>query len=553
MAAGRRLSDEEVQALRDEARGLPKDVSFRPFCEEHARLLGCHPTTIYRAIKPVLPRKRKRRADKGASRTLDEEIFLDLASLVTRFDYDAELAIDTVNANRVRDGRPAIELHPETLRRQLREAGVSRRLNARDLRVHRRWEAERPNELWQIDSTVSAHYYIDTDDTIGYEAPVQLNKTKAGNGLPRVWLIGIVDDHSRVQWGRFYTANSALAWRDLIIRAGRKGAFGDELEWPAYGIPEAIYSDQDSAMKSGVMTRTLDLLGIERKLAKPSTPHETNAQAKGKTERGLGLILQGFEKTARGQRFASLERMNEALRHHLIWKNNRIHSETGVVPFERFLQATELVMLPPREILRRVLYKEVERTIRSDVSIKLEGKTYQLPRRAPFVDHIDRKVQVLYFEADLSKITVVLDGEEHEIEAVEAQPDTAGDYHQAETPASVRLKRELLKRDLSHIDTHAVHEYRTQRDRRIYAVGRPEIEHPITEQAFAPVLVRRGKAVDRAQRAGVIATPPTDSERAALTALFGDRKEIPEDELKQWIESRRGGTGDTRTARAEGA
>ncbi len=553
MAAGRRLSREEIQALQEEARALPPGTPLRAFAEEHARLLSCHPSTIYRVVQTAVRRKRKRRADAGQSRLISEEHFNVLGGMVTQWDYDAQLAIDTLNANRARAGEPLLEIHPETLRRALREAGVSRRDNAQDLRVHRRWEASKPNELWQMDSTVSASYYIDTDDTIGYEAPVVLNKTKAGNGLPRVWLIGIVDDMSRVTWARFYTANSALAWRDLLIRAMREGAFGPEQEWPAFGLPEKVYTDQDSAMKSAVMTRTLELLGVERMLALPSTEHETNAQAKGKVERALGIILHGFEKTARAKRFTSLEEMNQSLRQYLIWRNNSVHSETKAAPFERFLTADSLTLLPPRELMARVLYKEVERVVQSDVAIKLEGKVFQLPRRAPFVDHIGKKVQVLYFEADLSKITLVLGGEEHQVDAVEAVPDMAGDFHKAETPAAVALKRELLKQDLSHIDTHAVHRFRTERDPRIYAVGLPKVQHPLTTEAWSTVMIRKGKAVDRAQAAGVISTPPTDGEKAALALLFGDRNEVPEDELKAWIDARRGGQSETRTARAEGA
>lgn len=553
MSPGRRLSDEEIQVLRDEARSLPEGTSLRPFCQEHAQLLGCHPSTVYRAVQRVRPKKRKRRADTGSSKVLSDEDFTVLAALTAQYDYDAELALDTLNANRVKDGLEPVEVHPETFRRLLREAGVSRRLNAQDLRVHRRWEASKPNELWQMDSTVAMHYYIDVDDTVGYEAPVALNKTKAGNGLPRVWLIGCVDDCSRVTWARFYTANSALAWRDLLLRAMRPGSFAPEHVWPAFGVPSGVYTDQDSAMKSSIMVRTLDLLGIKRMLAERSTEHETNAQAKGKVERALGTLIQGFEKTTRGKRFTSLEEMNQALAAHLRWKNNRVHSETDVAPFERFMEADELVMLPPRELMARVLYKEVERMVQPDVAIKLEGKVYQLPRRDPFVNFIGKKVQVLYFEADLSKITVVLDGEEHQVDAVEAVPDAAGEWQQAPTPKAVQLKRDLLEVDLSHIDTHAVHAYRNERDPRIYAMSRPKVDHPITHAAFSPVMIRRGKAVDRAQQAGIIGTPPSEADKAALTLLFGDRKEIPEHELTEWIDARRGGNTDTRTARAEGA
>lgn len=545
MSRGRRLTDAERQELRREARGLDANASIRPFCDEHAKLLGCHWSTVYRTIQADLPTSRKTRSDAGTSRSLDEQTLGDLAAIVAQYDYDAELAIDTLNANRAAAGEAEVEIHPETLRRHLRRLGVSRRENAQDLRVHRRWEAPHPGYLWQMDSTVAASWWIDTDDTVGYEAPVTLNKTKAGNGKPRIWLLGIVDDHTRVRWARFYTANSALAWRDMLIRAMR--GFSPDLEkWPAFGIPERVYTDQDSAMKSAVMSQMLELLAIERLLAMPSTEQETNAQAKGKVERFLGVLLHGFEKTVRAKRVSHLSELNRLLFQHLAWLNGRRHAETGEAPFERWLKKRDVRVLPPEEVMGRVLRREVERVVAADVSIALDGKTYQLPRRAPFVDQIKKKVTVLYHEADLSKISVVIHGEEHVVEAVEALPDVAGEFKQAETPAAVELKRELLQRDLSHIDPLAVHEHRTKRADRQY-VYRPETTPIVVpDRELAPVMVRRGKATDRAQRAGVIQVPPTDLERAALGRLFGDRKEIPESELDRWIADRATTRGDDR-------
>ncbi len=538
MARGRQLTADEREALVLEARALDPKVSARPFCESHAALLGCHESTIYRAIRDVLP-SRKRRSDAGTVKAFDGQSLDDLAALVVQYDYDAELALDTVNANRARDGEEVLDAHPETLRRHLRRMGVSRLDNAQDLRVHRRWEAPYPGYLWQMDSTVALSWWIDVDDTVGYEAPVVRNKTKAGNGKPRIWLHGIVDDHTRVRWARFYTSNSALAWRDMLIRAMR--GFAPRLkDWPALGIPERLYSDQDSAMKAGVMTRTLELLGVERMLALPSTEAETNAQAKGKVERTLGVILQGFEKTTRAKRVSTLSELNRLLVQYLTWLNNRKHSETGIAPFERWLSATTVRVLPPEEVMARVMRREDTRVINADVSIRLEGKTYQLPRRKPFVDYIKKRVQVLYHEADLSSITVVLDGEEHEVAAVEAVPDRAGEWQKAETPAAVERKRDLQKRDLSHIDPLLVHDYRVDRDVREYAY-RPTLVEAAAGRELAPLMIRRGKATDRAQQQGVIATPPASGDLAALGALFGDRKEIPEPELDAWMEARRGG------------
>lgn len=548
MPRRRTLSDDEIRALQEGASTLGPG-ELRRYAEERAAILGCHWSTVYRAVRAAAPSGRRRRADAGASRVLDEQTFMDLAAMVTQFDYDAEMAIDTLNANRVLQGQEPIEIHPETLRRHLRARGVSRRHNRQDLRIHERWEAPYPGYLFQIDSTVAASYYIDDDDSIGYEAAVRRNKNKAGNGKPRVWIMGGVDDHSRVGWAQFYTGNDALVWLDFMLRCWR--GFADPDTWPAFGVPERVYTDQDSAMKSRVVTRALELLEVQRMLALPSTEHFTNAQAKGKVERWLQVVMQGFERMTRWKRFTSLREMNDALVRYLVWRNRKPHSETGVPPFERWLEAPHVTLLPPEEITRRMSYQETERVVSPDLSIQLEGKTYQLPRRPPFIDLVRRRVRVFYLASDLSSISVLIDGQEHEISAVEALPNVAGEFRQAPEPQAVKLKKELIQRDLSHVDPHAILDYRSAQNERSYPI-RPKAEpHPLALAAsLTPRTIRRGPAVDRAQREGVVSVPPTELERKAIDALFAGQKEIPEDVLTAWIQARRGGGRGDQTAHA---
>jgi hypothetical protein len=392
-----------------------------------------------------------------------------------------------------------------------------------------------------MDSTVAASWYIDSDDTIGYESPVQLGKNKAGNGKPRIWMLTVVDDYSRVKWARYYSGNSAPFWLDMLTRVMRKGAFGEPDVWPAYGVPERLYTDQDAAMKARESVSFLAAFEIERMLANPSNPHFTNAQAKGKVERAQGHILHSFEKVTRAKRFESLEAMNRALNTFLITINNAVHSTTGRAPFERWLEAAQIRVLPEAEIVRRVSARVDEAWVSPDLAIRLEGKTYQLPRREPFLGLVKKTVNIRYYRADLSRITVILDGQAHEIDAVEAVPDVAGEFHTAPVTPAVEVKKALLERDLSRYDgaVHEVFNYVAEKDPRTYPIRPKEVEHPLTAAEFAPVMIRRGKAVERAQREGVVSVPPTELERAVIDALMAGRGEISESELATWIQSRR--------------
>jgi hypothetical protein len=360
-----------------------------------------------------------------------------------------------------------------------------------------------------------------------------------------VWLIVMVDDHTRVRWGRFYNSEDGLSWLDLMLKSWRKPA--DPTIWPAYGVPERVYADQGSGIRSGLLKRAMAQLEVELTHAKPSTEHETNAQAKGKVEAAV-RIVQAFEKVTRWRRFDGMEEMNQALWKFLVALNRRPHSETNIAPFQRWLgNGAQVRLLPDSEITRRLSYQETTRLVRTDLTIELKGTTYQLPRRAPFIDFLKTKVPVLYLDADMSRITVVLDREEHEIAAQEAMPDAAGEFKSAPVPAGVERKRDLLSRELSIIDAagqvvpidpHLVLDYRVRKSETTY-VGRPqEVEHPLAAAAAPTRLIRRSKVIDRLAAEKLIGTPPSAADRLVIEALICGRPEIPEVELEEFLKDR---------------
>jgi transposase InsO family protein len=549
MAQKRRLTNEERETIRMESLGIGSGSAFRRYAEKQAARFGCDISTIYRTCQPEL-RARKKRSDAGAMKALDEEEFRILAALTVRLDLHADLAIQVRNQARAEEGLPPLEIHEETLRRHLRERGVSRLDNRTDKRPYRRFEASGPNVLYQMDSTTGAQWYIDADGRLGYEPIVARNKNKPGNGRTRIWLIALVDDFSRTGWARFTDGNGTSDWLNLIIDAMTGQFCPDRAAWPAYGIPQTLYTDQDMAIKSGLARRVFASLGVEVKLAEASTEFESHSRSKGKVERFIGTLNQEFEKLTKVKPFRGLEEANRALLDHLIYRNNRRHSSTGWAPFERWLTIDQVQLAPSEEILRRVSLRSEERKIYRDLTIKLDGRVFQLPNRAPFADHGDRTVPIRYHEADTSTIWVVLDGEEHEVAAVEAQPDVAGEYQTNPTPAAVELKRELLQVDLSGIDPAKVFRYQRERDERTYVGAKPTVEHPLTAAAQAARMVRRGPAIDQLQKQKLISRPPTAEERALLDAFFNGRSEVPDHELTAFMDSRRGG-GTERHLRVE--
>lgn len=538
------LGTDQVAELRKEAtrRRAQGETTLGPWLAGLAPLYGVSLTTLYRMVEPEV-RQRRRRADAGVLRAADgdEETLKLIAALVVQHDYAAELALATVQLQRKTAGLPPLDISVATINRHLQRWGVSRREAGIDKRVHRRWQAPYAGYLWQMDSTVSGSYYIEHDDTIGYEAPVRVNKTKAGNGRPRVWLISIVDDYSRVAWARFTTGNDAVCWIDTLTRAMREGAFAQPTRWPAYGVPERLYTDNDSVVKSTEWVSVCQGLGINHRKAPHSTEHETHAQAKGKVERLGGKILHGFEVVTRLVRFTSLAAMNQALIEYLIYQGNKHRADLDdQAPFERWIATAQTRQLPDAEITRVLSAKTRECKVYSDLSIKLDGKLYQLPRRAPFANLVggkDSKVTVRYYRADMSTIQVLIDGEAHQVDAIAAVPDVAGEFHAAPVPDAVRNKRELLAVDLTALKAvaHDVFAAANRADKREYPIRPVPAPHPLQTAAVAALMIRRVYAIKRLQSEGLVAAPPSAEQRTQLDQLFGGRQEIPESELNAFI------------------
>jgi hypothetical protein len=105
--------------------------------------------------------------------------------------------------------------------------------------------------------------------------------------------------------------------------------------------------------------------------------------SKGKVERVIQTLQQGFESTLRlaGQAAASLEELNRKL---AAWiqtvYHRRPHGSTGVSPEARYqLAAKSLRHLEPGLDIDPLFYTRVERTVRKDGTVRLDGALYEVP------------------------------------------------------------------------------------------------------------------------------------------------------------------------------
>lgn len=257
-------------------------------------------------------------------------------------DFGPTLAVEKLAE---RDG---ITLSDETLRRWLRERGVTH--FQRRKRPHRAWRARRAHvgELVQLDG--SHHDWLE------------------GRG-PTCVLMAYIDDASSRVFARFYDYEGTIPAMDSFRRYLQH-----------YGLPLALYADKHTTYQSpaeptveeqlaGVepasqFGRALRELGVE--LIAAHSP-----QAKGRVERLFKTFQDRLIKELRLAQVATVEAANHFLQTYLPQYNRRF----TVLPAQR----TNLHRsCPARRELDRILCLQTRRVLRRDWTVAYNGQLYQV-------------------------------------------------------------------------------------------------------------------------------------------------------------------------------
>lgn len=440
MAVKTDIKQEVIQSVRA-ARGTQR----RACIQEWARLLHISESTIYRWAKNGT----RTRSDAGARRTeISDQAWMQMVAIYIEYGYTAEEVTAHAHAN----GWTGERVHPKTFSSWLRAAGIGRNkmedtgkrgLSHRSV-AHRRFEAEAPNRLHQIDLTEIPRYFISEGNTIGWESVLTAGKNKP-NKKPRIHLYAIVDDHSRCCYARLYTTKEVTGWIDFCHRAW--SGDGSAL----MGCPDILYTDNDSAAKSNLFLGFLERAGTEIQTHAVGAP-----QAKGKVERLLGTIQGTLTRALRpliDRGGIDLGGANEVLSAIVAQYNARPHSSTGIPPSMRYeVRPEDMREMPPipRE---RHLFVTSTPLLRPDWSVRIGGLSYQLPRTEPFTSRIGEKIRIdaHHHEAERHILIAIIDGVEYEIPAEPVVPDQAGDYKATPKSDADRLIEQARDIDLSKV------------------------------------------------------------------------------------------------------
>jgi putative transposase len=143
------------------------------------------------------------------------------------------------------------------------------------------------------------------------------------------------------------------------------------------GLPYKLYTDQGKPFTNKHTQIICANLGIRLLHAKPYC-----AWSKGKVERCFYTLQQGFESALKlpGNGAQSLEELNQKLAHWIQTVYHlRPHSSTGVSPQVRFGQAAgTLRHLEAGLELEALFFTRLERTVRKDGTVRIEGKLYEV-------------------------------------------------------------------------------------------------------------------------------------------------------------------------------
>jgi len=192
-------------------------------------------------------------------------------------------------------------------------------------------------------------------------------------------LLGIFDDHSRLcchmQWYLGETAENLCH------------GFSQALQ--KRGIPREVLHDRGSAMISAEFSEGLTALSVVQRMTMPYAPWMN-----GKCEFVWSRIEARLLSMLMGYKDLTLQMLNETTQAWVEMEYNRtVHRETKERPVDRFVNGKDVARpTPDSKTLRMAFRMETRRRQRkSDGSISLEGKRYEIPSRLNFLDFVTLK------------------------------------------------------------------------------------------------------------------------------------------------------------------
>ncbi len=198
-----------------------------------------------------------------------------------------------------------------TLSRLFKEHGLDRKNLKANTQVFRRFEAERPNQIWQSD-ILYGPYLPDPNNP-------ERNK--------RTYLVAFLDDFSRlIPDAEFYWDEKFPALENTFRKAMLRR-----------GVPEVVYVDNGKVYSVRRLDAVCAALGIRKLHCKPYSP-----EGKGKIERFFRTVREDFLAEPEITAIDTLTELNRLFRAWLeLDYHKRQHSSTELPPLQRWQGSIE--------------------------------------------------------------------------------------------------------------------------------------------------------------------------------------------------------------------
>jgi transposase InsO family protein len=268
------------------------------------------------------------------------------------------------------------EIKPSTLARQFHAHGLDRKTLAKSAKTFRRFEADRPNQIWQSD-ILYGPYLPD---------PNQPEKNK------RTYLVAFIDDFSRLApHAEFYWDEKFPTLENTFKIAMLKR-----------GMPEIIYVDNGKVYHARQLDAVCASLGIRKISCQPYSP-----EGKGKVERFFRTVRDDFLEEPEIGKVQTLPELNK-----LFWAwlevdyQQRVHSSTGVAPLTRWRDhiGNYLRTIGEKELVELFLW-QVNRTVNKVGLVSVQGIEFEVESMLH-----NKKVEVRYNPFDLSCVHIYYQG-----------------------------------------------------------------------------------------------------------------------------------------------
>lgn len=309
------------------------------------------------------------RTDKGACKALDEEAIEQIYVLREKF---PRLNATMIYNMLIRDGYLDATTSVRTVQRFIKANDLKSARNPK-VRDRKAFEEADFGRLWQSDTCYLPHI------------------TENGTSR-RTYLVMIVDDCTRmiVAGGIFYN-DSAYNYQKVLKAA---------IE--TYGIPDKLYLDNGSPYSNQQLSRICASVGI----VELHTPVRDGA-SKGKVERNFRTLKERWIYTLDFEQIHSLAEFNTMLSSYIRQHNTTVHSSTGKTPLDRFLETKEHIRIPKsQEWLDENFHNRIERKVRNDASISIDGASYDVPPQ-----FIGMKVDIRYLPGRMDEAYILFQDE----------------------------------------------------------------------------------------------------------------------------------------------